>query len=318
MKIWKIYTIFFFLVLFGTAIVGRLVFVQILNHGFYKALAQGQQNYTSFEKGQRGNIYIQDKDGNLYTLATTRKTPFAFITPSEITDEQKVSLLTLEKILGVSFEDDIHLLTAITHRSYLNEHREAQQDHNERYEFLGDAVLELVVTDFLFQKYPEKPEGDLTAIRAALVNTVSLSEASTKLGVNDFLLLSKGEERDTGRARQYILANTFEALIGAIYLDQGYEQAKNFISKNLFPLTDEIVEKGLWQDSKSRFQEIAQEKESITPQYKTVQEVGPDHAKNFVVGVYLKDKKIGEGEGKSKQEAEQAAAQNALEVKGWA
>ena len=223
-----------------------------------------------------------------------------------------------EKKLNITFKDKDLLMQAFLHRSYLNENKGLKMDHNERLEFLGDAVLELVVTEFLFAKYPKKPEGDLTSYRAALVNTVTLSGVAGDLGMNDFLLLSKGESKDTGRARQYILANTFESFVGALYLDGGYENAKDFIAKNLFPLTDEIVEKGLWQDAKSRFQEIAQEKMSITPQYKTVQEVGPDHAKNFIVGVYLNEKKVGEGEGKSKQEAEQAAAQSALESKGWA
>ena len=226
-------------------------------------------------------------------------------------------LLELEKIVGTSFNEKVHLLTAITHRSYLNEHREATQDHNERYEFLGDAVLELVVTDFLFQKYLEKPEGELTAIRAALVNTVSLSEAATKLGVNDYLLLSKGEERDTGRARQYILANTFEALVGAIYLDQGYEAAKNFISDQLFDRTDTIVTKRLWQDPKSRFQELAQEHSNVTPNYETLSQEGPDHDRVFTVGVFLGSEKVAEGKGRAKQEAEQQAAENALAAKGW-
>ncbi len=161
------------------------------------------------------------------------------------TPETQERLKKLEQTLGFSFLEPIHLLTAITHRSYLNEHREATQNHNERYEFLGDAVLELVVTDFLFNKFPEKPEGELTAIRAALVNTNSLADAATRLGVNPFLLLSKGEERDTGRARQYILANTFESLIGAIYLDRGYDASKEFIAQHLFDKTDTIVAKRL-------------------------------------------------------------------------
>jgi ribonuclease-3 len=223
-----------------------------------------------------------------------------------------------EEKLNITFKNKDLLMQAFLHRSYLNENKGLKMDHNERLEFLGDAVLELVITEFLFAKYPKKPEGDLTSYRAALVNTITLSNVAGGLGMNDFLLLSKGETKDTGRARQYILANIFESFVGALYLDQGYDAAKDFISKNLFPLTDEIVEKGLWQDAKSRFQEVAQEKESITPQYKTMQEVGPDHAKNFIVGVYLDDKKVGQGEGKSKQEAEQDAAQNALEVKGWA
>jgi ribonuclease III len=228
------------------------------------------------------------------------------------------SLKRLEKLLGVTFTDSKHLLTAITHRSYLNEHREARQEHNERYEFLGDAVLELVVTDFLFHKYPEKPEGDLTAIRAALVNTVSLSEVASNMKVNDFLLLSKGEERDTGRARQYILANTFESLIGAIYLDQGYEPAREFIAGHLFDKTENIVAKRLWQDAKSRFQELAQEHASVTPSYETLSQTGPDHDRVFTVGVFLGKEKVAEGKGRSKQEAEQSAAEAGIVAKQWA
>lgn len=227
------------------------------------------------------------------------------------------SLEKLEIVLGVAFVDKKHLLTAITHRSYLNEHREAVQEHNERYEFLGDAILELVVTDFLFHKYPEKPEGDLTAIRAALVNTVSLSDVATNMNINDYLLLSKGEERDTGRARQYILANTFESLIGALYLDQGYDAAKEFIASHLFDRTEIIVQKRLWQDAKSRFQEVAQEQMGTTPSYETLSQTGPDHDRVFTVGAYVGASKIAEGKGRSKQEAEQAAAEKAIEAKGW-
>jgi ribonuclease III len=227
------------------------------------------------------------------------------------------SLEKLEKLLGVSFVDREHLLTAITHRSYLNEHREATHEHNERYEFLGDAVLELVVTDFLFQKFPEKPEGELTAIRAALVNTVSLAEASSQLGINDYLLLSKGEERDTGRARQYILANTFESITGALYLDQGYDAAKEFIAACLFDRTERIIEKRLWQDAKSRFQELAQEHMSVTPNYETLSQTGPDHDRVFTVGAFLGNEKVAEGKGRSKQESEQVAAEKAIEAKGW-
>ena len=234
-----------------------------------------------------------------------------------MTSEIAENISKLETLLGIHFEDPVHLLTAITHRSYLNEHREATQDHNERYEFLGDAVLELVVTDFLFHKYPEKPEGELTAIRAALVNTLSIADAATKLNINDFLLLSKGESRDTGRARQYILANTFESIIGAIYLDQGYEPAKEFIAQNLFDKTDTIVAKRLWQDAKSRFQELAQEHNSITPNYETLSQTGPDHNRVFTVGVFLGSEKIAEGKGRSKQEAEQAAAEAGISEKGW-
>lgn len=223
----------------------------------------------------------------------------------------------LESLIGVTFTDKTHILSAITHRSYLNEHKDAKQEHNERLEFLGDAVLELVVTDYLYQKYPEKPEGELTAVRAALVNTVSLSDSSQKLGLNDFMLMSKGEAKDTGRARQYILANAFEAVIGAIYLDQGYEEVKKFIGDQLFLKTDKIVEKRLWQDAKSRFQELAQEKVSITPSYELIEQTGPDHDRVFTVGVFLKTEKVAEGQGRSKQEAEQDAAEKAIEAKGW-
>lgn len=226
-------------------------------------------------------------------------------------------LSKLERILGKTFADRTLLLSAVTHRSYLNEHREATQDQNERLEFLGDAVLELVVTDYLFKKYPEKPEGELTAVRAALVNTVSLSDAASKLGLNDFLLMSKGEAKDTGRARQYILANAFEACIGAIYLDQGYAAAHEFIGQQLFQKTDRIVEKRLWQDAKSRFQELSQDKTSITPTYETLSQEGPDHDRTFTIGVYLRNEKVAEGQGRSKQEAEQDAAEKAIEAKGW-
>lgn len=229
----------------------------------------------------------------------------------------ETDLQALEAVIGTTFTDQLHLLTAVTHRSYLNEHREATQEHNERYEFLGDAVLELVVTDFLFEKYKDKPEGELTAIRAALVNTISLSEASTRLGINDFLLLSKGEAKDVGRARQYILANAFEAIVGAIYLDQGYDAAKAFIAHELFGLTDEIVAKRLWQDPKSRFQELAQEHAGITPSYQTLSQEGPDHDRMFTIGVFLNSEKVAEGRGRAKQEAEQSAAERALELKGW-
>ena len=231
--------------------------------------------------------------------------------------EPDTDLPALEAILGVTFTDKNHLLSAVTHRSYLNEHREATHDHNERLEFLGDAVLELVVTDFLFSKYPEKPEGELTAIRAALVNTVSLAAASEQLRVNQYLLMSKGEAKDEGRARQYILANVFEAFIGAIYLDQGYAAAQDFIARQLFAKTEEIVEKRLWQDPKSRFQELAQEHESVTPTYQLLAQSGPDHDRTFTIGVFLRNTEVAQGQGRSKQEAEQAAAEKAINAKGW-
>jgi ribonuclease III len=222
-----------------------------------------------------------------------------------------------EKRIGHTFRNKALLETAFTHRSYLNENRAAGREHNERLEFLGDAVLELVVTEFLYAKYPDRPEGDLTAYRAALVNTISISEAATTLEMNEFLLLSRGESRDTGRARGIILANAFEALIGAIYLDQGYVTAKDFIGKQLFHKTDEVVEKRLWQDAKSKLQEIAQEKTGVTPTYELVNQTGPDHDKRFVIAVMIAGTRAANGEGRSKQEAEQDAAQKALAAKGW-
>lgn len=222
-----------------------------------------------------------------------------------------------ERNIGITFKNKELLRRAFTHRSYLNENRATEMSHNERLEFLGDAVLELVVTQYLFDKYPDSTEGDLTAYRASLVNAMTLSEAAQKINVNDYLLLSKGEAKDTGKARQYILANTIEAIIGAIYLDQGYELAKYFISKNLFHLIEKIIEDKTWIDAKSKFQEKSQEKESVTPLYKTLKEEGPDHEKHFTVGVYLDKDLIATGEGNSKQEAEQAAARAGLAVKKW-
>jgi len=222
-----------------------------------------------------------------------------------------------EAKIGASFNDINLLRQAFIHRSYINEHRESGLEHNERLEFLGDAVLELVVTDFLYEKFPDRTEGDLTAYRAALVNTNTLSQASTLLGVNEYLYLSKGEAQDIGRARQFILANTFEAIVGALYLDLGYDAAKKFIADNIFPLTEEIISKRLWQDAKSHFQEQAQEKVGITPTYTLIRETGPDHDKEFVVGVFLGREQVAQGKGRAKQEAEQDAARAALEAKSW-
>ncbi|MFA5652196.1 MAG: ribonuclease III [Candidatus Paceibacterota bacterium] len=222
-----------------------------------------------------------------------------------------------EKNIGITFKDKDLLKQAFTHRSYLNEHKDSELVHNERLEFLGDAVLELIVTEHLYEKFPNSAEGELTAFRSALVNAVTMSDAASKIGMNDFLLLSKGEAKDTGRARQIILANTIEALIGAIFLDQGYEMSKYFISKYIFNLIEKIIEEKTWLDAKSKFQEQAQENESITPLYKTLKEEGPDHDKKFTVGVFLGKEKVAEGEGKSKQEAEQVAADNALKARGW-
>ena len=222
-----------------------------------------------------------------------------------------------EEKISVGFKDKRLLETAFTHRSYLNENRQTGREHNERLEFLGDAVLELAVTEYLYAKYPHKPEGELTAFRAALVNTQSISDAATQLGMNDYMLLSRGEAKDTGRARGIILANAFEAVIGAIYLDQGFKPAYDFIEAQLFHKTDEVVEKRLWQDAKSRFQEIAQEKVSVTPTYELADQVGPDHDKTFTIAAYLGREKVATGTGRSKQEAEQAAAEKALVAKGW-
>jgi ribonuclease-3 len=222
-----------------------------------------------------------------------------------------------ETALHLSFNDPKLLRQAFTHRSYLNEHRGEVDAHNERLEFLGDAVLELIATHFLFEKFPTHNEGELTAFRASLVNAVTCAEIATKIGMNDFLLLSRGESKDNGRARGILLANAFEALIGAIYLDQGYDAARAFISEHLFPKIDDIVQKKLWRDAKSALQEKVQEHEGVTPYYAVIKESGPDHDKEFVVGVYAKDSLVAQGSGKSKQEAEQAAAQHALEVKGW-
>jgi ribonuclease-3 len=224
---------------------------------------------------------------------------------------------SFESKIGYAFNRRELLEQAFTHRSYLNEHKGLGREHNERLEFLGDAVLELVVTEFLFAKYPQKAEGELTAVRAALVNTQSISAAAVALGMNDYLLLSRGESKDTGRARAIILANAFEALIGAIHLDSGYEAASAFIESQLFHKADDIVERKLWQDAKSRFQEIAQDKTGVTPSYQLVSQSGPDHDKRFVVGAFIGQEKIASGEGKSKQEAEQIAAERALAARGW-
>lgn len=222
-----------------------------------------------------------------------------------------------EEKIGVIFKDKSLLKQAFTHRSYINENPKLNISHNERLEFLGDAVLELSVTDYLFKKYTEENEGDLTSYRAALVNATTLSRAAVELGMDEFLLLSKGEAKDKGKARQYILANTFEAMIGAIYLDKGYDAADKFIAKSLFHYTDEIVEKRLWQDAKSYFQEMSQEREGVTPLYKVLKETGPDHDKIFTVGVFLGDELVSKGEGSSKQEAEQEAAQKGLKERKW-
>lgn len=222
-----------------------------------------------------------------------------------------------EKKIKVTFKDKDLIKQAFTHRSYINENPATSLSHNERLEFLGDAVLELVVTDFLYRKYPQYTEGELTALRSALVNAIIISEVASDIGMNDYLLLSKGEAKDFGKARQYILANTYEAFVGALYLDQGYEVVNTFITKTLLPKTEEIVSKKLWRDAKSLVQEKAQEFVNVTPAYKVLSEAGPDHDKHFTVGIYFGKDLIAEGKGKSKQEAEQKAAEAALKVKNW-
>lgn len=219
--------------------------------------------------------------------------------------------------MGVSFNDPELLRQAFTHRSYLNEHRGEVEGHNERLEFLGDAVLELVVTHFLYTEFPDKAEGDLTAYRAALVNATTCAEVANDIGMNDYLLLSRGEAKDTGRARGVLLANALEALVGAIYIDQGYDAAQRFIKERLLPKLGPILKARLWQDPKSTLQERSQEVEGVTPSYSILTETGPDHDKHFTVGVYLRDEIVAEGSGRSKQEAEAAAAKAALDKRGW-
>ena len=222
-----------------------------------------------------------------------------------------------EKRIGITFSDKKLLEMAFTHRSYVNEHKNHKKSHNERLEFLGDAVLELSITDFLYKKFPNKAEGDLTLYRAALVNTDMLARISADIGLNDYILLSRGESRDTGRARHSILADVMESVIGAIYLDKGYEVVDQFILQNVAPMIDDVIKNKTWIDSKSQFQEKAQEIDGTTPNYQTLEEKGPDHDKVFVVGVHLDEELIAKGEGKSKQEAAQVAAKNGLIARNW-
>ncbi|KPJ54980.1 hypothetical protein AMJ47_02875 [Parcubacteria bacterium DG_72] len=223
----------------------------------------------------------------------------------------------LEKKLGITFKNKELLIQAFVHRSYLNENTSFNIPHNERLEFLGDAILEHVVTEYLFSKYPEKTEGELTSLRASLVNADMLSLVAKELGFNDYLLLSAGEIKDNGKARYYILANTFEAFIGSLYLDQGFKPCKDFVESNLIKELPRIIKEGLFKDSKSILQEKVQEKIGVTPSYSVLKEWGPDHEKTFVVGVYLNDELLAEGKGSSKQEAESEAATKALEIKNW-
>lgn len=230
--------------------------------------------------------------------------------------EKDKELNALEKKLGVKFKDQNVLRQALVHRSYLNEHKNFKLEHNERLEFLGDAVLELSVTDFLFRNY-NRPEGEMTNWRSALVNSNNLSKIAARLGVDDYLFLSRGEAKDTGRAREYILGNAMEALIGAIYMDQGYEAADTFVKDNVLVDLPNIIEKQMYVDPKSRLQELSQAELKTTPEYILLKEEGPDHNKTFVVAVCIQGRECGIGKGPSKQIAQLEAAKNALDSEAW-
>lgn len=226
-------------------------------------------------------------------------------------------LSKIEKKLECKFKNKELLIQSLVHRSYINEHPEFKLDHNERLEFLGDAVLEMVVTEHLYNNYPN-PEGELTNWRASLVNATTLANIAEELGIEPFLYLSKGESKDSNpKSRQYILANAMEAIMGAIYLDAGFEGAGKFIEKNIIRKLKKILEQKLYIDPKSYFQEVAQEKLGITPTYKVIKSVGPDHAKVFEVGAYIEKELVATGSGTSKQEAQTEAAKNALIKKNW-
>lgn len=228
-----------------------------------------------------------------------------------------MTLLEFKQKNNIEFTNTALLEQAFIHRSYINENPRTGLVHNERLEFLGDAVLELIVTKYLYEKYPHQNEGDLTAYRSALVNAVTLGDLASALCFNDMMKLSKGEAKDVHRARSSILADAYEAFVGALYLDQDFDTVKEFVTNTLLIKTDEIIRKGLYKDAKSFVQEKSQELYGITPNYKILSEEGPDHDKLFLVGIYFGDEKIAEGSGKSKQEGETVAARKALEVKGW-
>ena len=218
----------------------------------------------------------------------------------------------LQKTIGIKFKDQDLLLESLTHRSYLNENPKAGISHNERLEYLGDAVLELVVSEELYEKFPKEPEGQLTVLRAALVNYQILAKVAEAVGLQDFIMMSRGERKDTGRAREVILANAIEAVIGAVYLDQGLEKTRTFVTKFVMENLDEVLKTKSYKDAKSELQEIVQEKFRITPTYRVLGEEGPAHKRVFTMGVYFGEKMIAEGEGQSKQDAEIEAAKNAL------
>lgn len=223
-----------------------------------------------------------------------------------------MSLEEFEQSIEIQFKDKSLIELVFIHRSYLNEHKNIPE-HNERLEFLGDAVLELAVTRYLYDNFGQ-PEGELTNWRSALVKGESLSEEAKRLGLDSLLKTSRGEAKNVGKARDILLANAFEALIGAIYLDQGFDVASAFILKNICYKLDDILKTGLHYDAKSKFQEMSQEKFGITPNYEVLSEDGPDHNKTFIVAAYLSDKKVGEGTGQSKQSAQTEAAASALEI----
>ncbi|MEW6617586.1 MAG: ribonuclease III [Patescibacteria group bacterium] len=221
-----------------------------------------------------------------------------------------------EKNIGVAFKNKDFLKEALTHRSYLNEHPEWAVFHNERLEYLGDAVLELVTTEYLFHFYPNYQEGELTSLRAALVNYQMMAKVAREISLEQYLFLSKGEAKDSGKAREVILANALESLIGAIYLDHGYDVTKTFIERFIISHLREVVDQKLYRDPKSVFQEIMQEKKKVTPTYRVLRETGPDHQKQFLVGVFLDEELVAQGQGTSKQEAESSGAKAALELFG--
>jgi ribonuclease-3 len=223
-----------------------------------------------------------------------------------------MDISALEKKLGFTFKNEDLLIEALTHRSYLNEYPRWRLPQNERLEYLGDAVLELLVSEALFEKFPKEPEGQLTVLRAALVNYQILARVADRAGLADFILMSRGERKDTGRAREVILANAIEAVIGAMYMDQGLEKVRGFVKKNIMANLDEVLKTKSYRDAKSELQEIVQEKLKVTPNYRVIEESGPAHKRTFTMGVYFAAKLIAQGEGPSKQEAEIEAAKMAL------
>ena len=223
-----------------------------------------------------------------------------------------MEISNLEKKLGLHFKDEDLLTEALTHRSYINEYPKWRLPHNERLEYLGDAVLELLVSEELFKKFPKQPEGQLTVLRAALVNYQILAKVAENVGLQDFILMSRGERKDTGRAREVILANAIEAVIGSMYMDQGLEKVRGFVKKFVMNNLDEVLKTKSYKDAKSELQEVVQDKFKLTPTYAVVEESGPAHKRTFTMGVYFGEKFIAKGEGLSKQEAELVAAKNAL------